>query len=47
MFLDHLKTNGNKTTFDASIEIKAVSILVLKIRYEITKAATPSATFNP
>ncbi len=46
MFLDHLRTKGNKIMLEIIMAIKATFILELKIRYEITKAATPSATFN-
>ena len=41
------ETNGNNIIFDTIMAIKAVSILELKIRYDIINAATPRATFNP
>jgi hypothetical protein len=47
IFLDQRKTYGNRTTFEAIMAIKAIFKLDLKIRYEITNAATPSATFKP
>jgi hypothetical protein len=47
MFLDHLKTKGNKTIRDAIIAIKAVFKLDSIKTNEITKAAIPIATFKP
>ena len=47
MFLDHRKTNGNKTISDAIIAINATFRLEPKITNEIIKAAIPVATFNP
>lgn len=47
MFLDHLKTKGNKRIKEAIIEIKATFKEVLKITKEIINAAIPIATFNP
>jgi hypothetical protein len=47
IFLDHLNTNGNRTTFDTNIEINETLILDLNITKDTIKAAILSATFNP
>lgn len=47
IFLDHRKMNGNKSTIEMIIEIKATFNEELRIKKEIINAAIPTATFSP
>jgi hypothetical protein len=47
MFLDHRRTNGNKTIRDTIIAINATFRLEPNKTNEIIKAAIPVATLSP